>query len=150
MKIPPFNSLVWSLLRLVPIIITRWIVGWVWASSMPRTTIAHAQQLRMHSSYTCMPFCTWCQSWHGVFWTSHSRHDSLCWIVWAVHLALSLIHHFFNHSSLCSAVSSSESQHALSLSRLHWSLLSLSSTANSEVSREETRWSFTELIKTTR
>ena len=47
---------------------------------------------------------------------------------------------FLNRSSLCSAVS--KSRRALSLSHLRWSLLSLSSTANSEVSGEETRCSF--------
>ena len=52
------------------------------------------------------------------------RHDSLCWVVWAAHLALSLIRRFLNRSSLCSAVS--ESWRAFSLSHLRWSLLSLS------------------------
>ena len=56
----------------------------------------------------------------------------------------SLIRRFLNRSSLCPTAS--ESHRALFLSHLRWSLLSLSSTANSEISGEETRWSFIKFI----
>ena len=71
------------------------------------------------------------------------RHDSLCWVVWAVRLALSLIRRFLNRSSLCSTV---QSHDVPSPSLACVEAFSLSSTTNSEVSGEETHCSFVELI----
>ena len=125
---------------------------WLRLSSQPNNI--HVQKNFFKLIVNCSVYiCSLCSILHVIFLCVYISIPSgaLIMKLWTLYpftllakVSKSLIRRFLNRSSLCPTAS--ESHCALFLSHLCWSLLSLSSTANSKISGEETRWSFVKFI----